>query len=693
MRPISTRDMADFRYLSGLTMSSDESFAAAVCWRSDLQDGKWYGDMQIVSLKSGQTRRLSAGEHVTLSSPRFHADGCLYFLSNVSGENQLVRVQADRIMEIQPTELAALPPLTHLPHGITRFDVAGDTVLIETPLWPEEIEQDRWSREMTEDERREFQWMQEYGPREITEIDYKRDECFGVRDGSVPTLCVLSLTNQSIRRIPCAFPLTFPRLSPDARRAACHGQGDKGPFFSSEDLYAVDLQTDTVVRLTEDRMLAGEELLFTKDGESIVYPAWFLSGDCMICELRKIPFAGGESLPLFDFDQDEASGTRIPGFDGMPLCRTQYGPQVNLLHLSENGSDILFLCAMDGTENLYRCSLDGKQVPATVLQGDDSIHEFLCKRDGGLVTILGSDHEMPDIFEIPDPSKPVLHRLTDVNPQLREMTQGTVFRQWVPTRDGTAKVHSMVIRPAVWEEGKRYPAVLYLHGGPTVCYTNDFWHEIQILAGAGFAVICCDPRGSTGYGLRHCNEEQSWGQEAIDDMMDCIDAACTLGFIDPERVGITGGSYGGYMTCKLIMNTDRFRAAVGQRVFVNKATSYGTGDMGFYSARKPWNEVVIKDCLMERSRTSIIRNLDNIRCPLLLLHGYADYRCSFEQAEQMFIGLHERKPDLPVKLVMFPGANHNVSRTGLLPHRMRHVQEMVDWFCRYLTDSGEVKEA
>ena len=144
------------------------------------------------------------------------------------------------------------------------------------------------------------------------------------------------------------------------------------------------------------------------------------------------------------------------------------------------------------------------------------------------------------------------------------------------------------------------------------------------------------------------------------------------------------------MTCKIIMMTDRFKAAVGQRVFVNKATSYGTSDMGFYSMSMDPSKVNIERCLIERARTSIIKDMDKIKTPLLLLHGYKDYRCSFEQSEQMFISMHERRKDVPVRLVMFPGENHNVSRTGLLHHQQKHVQEMVDWFNRFLKEG--VKE-
>ena len=96
----------------------------------------------------------------------------------------------------------------------------------------------------------------------------------------------------------------------------------------------------------------------------------------------------------------------------------------------------------------------------------------------------------------------------------------------------------------------------------------------------------------------------------------------------------------------------------------NKATSYGTGDIGFYSSAMSWDAVNIRDCLMQRARTSIIREMDRITTPLLLLHGYQDYRCSFEQAEQMFVSMKERRSEVPVRLVMFPGENHEVSRAG-----------------------------
>ena len=164
------------------------------------------------------------------------------------------------------------------------------------------------------------------------------------------------------------------------------------------------------------------------------------------------------------------------------------------------------------------------------------------------------------------------------------------------------------------------------------------------------------------------------------------------GIVDKNRIGVTGGSYGGYMTVKLIGKTDFFAAAAGQRVFVNPGTSYGTGDVGWVSAGGIPPHFTMLRYLQDRARGSNVSRVDNIHIPLLLLHGYKDYRCTFEQAEQLFIPLKERHPDVPLRLVMFPNENHALTRTGNMKAQERHLQEIVDWFVRYLQGKEEAPD-
>ena len=173
--------------------------------------------------------------------------------------------------------------------------------------------------------------------------------------------------------------------------------------------------------------------------------------------------------------------------------------------------------------------------------------------------------------------------------------------------------------------------------------------------------------------------------------MQFVEDAISKGFIDEKRVGVTGGSYGGYMTNKLIGRTKVFAAAVTQRCLANTATSYGTGDMGFVSSRPIPKHFHMLDYLEDRARGNIISYIDHFKVPLLILHAYQDYRCGFEQAEQVFIPMKERNPEIPCRMVMFPNENHGMTRNGKLYHQVRHLQEMTNWFVKYLIEEPDWK--
>jgi dipeptidyl aminopeptidase/acylaminoacyl peptidase len=170
--------------------------------------------------------------------------------------------------------------------------------------------------------------------------------------------------------------------------------------------------------------------------------------------------------------------------------------------------------------------------------------------------------------------------------------------------------------------------------------------------------------------------------------LDFLEGVLELGFVDKDRIGVTGGSYGGYMSHKLIGTTDRFAAAALQRLWCNGCTSYGTGDIGFASAKEPVStEFKMLNYLTERARNSIINKIDDIKVPVLLLHGYDDYRCSFEQSEQFLVAMKDRNPDIPVRLIMFPGENHEITRKGSPQNQVRHLSEIVEWFKKHLIEN------
>ena len=704
-----TSMMGKFRYLSDPQISPDGRTAAYTRYTAREEDGRFYSAAVLLDLsedgtgpwrtaKSCEGRSCTVGDGENARSVKFLPDGSGFtFLSDESGELQLYRQTFTRMREGRKPQ-----KLTSLRHGISRYELSGqsDAVLFEAKLWPSEIRDSLSFTEMTAREKKDWEHEREWAPQEITEIDYKKDEAYGVLDGSISCIGYLSLNGSDSegaaqRLLTDDIPCERAQFSPDGRMAACYAWPHTGARRSAAELYLIDLEKG------EKRCLSGNDLLcadaapvFTEDGESVVYPAWYLKGDCSITYLYRRPVNGGEAVCLFDPEAEEVCS----GVYGNPMMRTQYGEEKS--YFTVVGEQVWFLSCWNGEEGLYCISLAGRSIPRPVLKGPFSVHEFCRPAAGRLLISRGDIYHVRDLWlydaapaeAAAENSFQNERQLTDENSWLSDVKQGKLKPLSVRSLDGKVMIHGWVCRPACFTEGRKYPAVLYLHGGPEVCYTNDFWHEVQALASAGFAVVYCDPRGSTGFGLDFADSEASWGKEAYEDLMHFLEEAVSLGFIDEKRLGITGGSYGGYMTCKIIMQDHRFAAAVGQRIFVNKATSYGTGDIGFYSARMSWDKVKIKDCLLQRSRTSIIRSMDRITTPLLLLHGYKDYRCSFEQAEQMFIAMRQRRKDVPVRLVMFPGENHNVSRSGLLHFQKRHVREMIDWFEKYLSGNGEREE-
>jgi dipeptidyl aminopeptidase/acylaminoacyl peptidase len=220
--------------------------------------------------------------------------------------------------------------------------------------------------------------------------------------------------------------------------------------------------------------------------------------------------------------------------------------------------------------------------------------------------------------------------------------------------------------------------LLMIHGGPFARYTWSVFDEAQVYAGAGYAVVYTNPRGSSGYGAaygRHILGDV--GERSSVDLLALLDAALTRPELDADRVGVLGGSHGGFMTSWLIGHTDRFRAAISERA-VNAIDSFeGSSDIGWGFA----------DSLYGRDRDqqnaqSPLTYADKINTPLLIIHSEHDWRCPIEQAQRLYVAL--RKRDAVVEMLVFPGEGHELSRSGLPSHRVARFDAIVDWFDRYL---------
>ena len=243
-------------------------------------------------------------------------------------------------------------------------------------------------------------------------------------------------------------------------------------------------------------------------------------------------------------------------------------------------------------------------------------------------------------------------------------------------------VEGWVLKPYGYEAGTKYPALLEVHGGPRAAYGQVFFHEMQAYASKGCFIMYCNPRGSAGYGEEFGDLRGKYGEIDYIDLMEFVDE-CIKRYpdIDPERLGVLGGSYGGFMCNWIEGHTDRFKAICSQRSVSNWLSDFGTSEIGVIFDSNdlnadPWSDPG------KVWKQSPLKYADNSRTPILFIHSLEDYNCFIGQGTEMFTAM--KYFGVPSKMVLFEGENHNLSRTGKPKHRIRRLEEMWNWLEKYL---------
>ncbi|WP_084207611.1 S9 family peptidase [Pyrococcus abyssi] len=335
----------------------------------------------------------------------------------------------------------------------------------------------------------------------------------------------------------------------------------------------------------------------------------------------------------------------------------------------------IYFVATDGPRaNLFRVNLDGKV--ERVIRGDRSVESFSV---GDYIAFTAQDATTPtELYALRDGKE---KRITDFNAWIRDYKLSKPEHFRVTASDGK-EIDAWIMKPVDFKPGRKYPAVLEIHGGPKTAYGYAFMHEFQVLVAKGFVVIFSNPRGSDGYGEEFADIRGHYGERDYQDLMEVVDEALKrFDFIDEERLGVTGGSYGGFMTNWIVGHTNRFKAAVTQRSISNWISFFGTTDIGYYFAPDqiggdPWSNL---EGYWEKSP---LKYAPNVETPLLIIHSTEDYRCWLPEALQFYIAL--KYLGKTVELAIFPGENHDLSRSGRPKHRVKRLELIVGWFERWL---------
>lgn len=646
-------DLRKVVWLSDPALSPDGETAVYVRAESDYRTGRNVPALREISLPDGASSPVSSRTR-RQDAPRFSPDGT--YLAFCSDDEKVRRLWVKNRITGEERQLTSF--------GVTDYawspDGKGIAACAPQP-------RDRTGRPMRVETKEEYEaWKREmdHAPRYTEKLMYKLDEAFGFLDGSAGALCLISPEDgASVLLEEREAPFLLPSFSADGKRLYYYAEtGDREKALSPH-LFCLDLAARESREITTQRPVSAVMPVF-ETGGCPVYAGF--SRENGRTEFFRIDEESGRETPLLSPDGTEGADPALIGDD-------RNGSMGYPAGLDENGT-LWYLTAREG-RCFLACGAGREAVSGGCIQGFSDVRK-------DIVIYLKSAPDHPGELYLKDLHTGEETRLTHENDWIGGYDTALPEKVTVTAEGQT--VHGWVLLP---EGTGSCPAVLYIHGGPECFFGEDiFFFEAQSLRSAGFAVLWCNPRGSAGYGAAF--QSGAYGREAADDLLAFTDA-CLDRFprIDRERLGVTGGSYGGYMTNKLTLLTDRFKAAAAQRTWIDPATSYGTGDMGFMSGS---GQTDFRAYMLNRAKGSVLRDIQKLNTPTLILHGEKDVRCGEEQADQLFNMIRAIRPEVPCRLVVFPGENHSLTRTGLMHSRIRHMLEIRMWMEKYL--KGQEKE-
>jgi dipeptidyl aminopeptidase/acylaminoacyl peptidase len=388
-----------------------------------------------------------------------------------------------------------------------------------------------------------------------------------------------------------------------------------------------------------------------------------------------LPETGGKSVSLTrGFDQDIGNNMscdiRVTSPDSSPMW-------------SQDGKSLFFNSVCSGVAGLYEVQRDGGEVQRIIGEPDHGVEAWsVAKDDTVAYTVLRTTAPM-ELWVLQEGKR---RQVTYLNRQWMKRINTSDHERFSFRSSGGHEVEGWLLLPPGYEKNRRKkcPLLLQIHGGPRMAFGYAMMHEFQVLAAQGWAVMYVNPYGSGGYSEAYqAGLPGHYGEQDYADLMQAVDYATKqYDFIDAKRLGVLGGSYGGYMTNWIVTHTDRFRVAVTMRSISNWVSMFGCSDIGWNFCKWEMGGVVPWENEEAYMAKSPIRYVGNARTPTLIIHSEEDYRCLIEQAEQFHTAL--RLKGVPTALVRFPGENHDLSREGKPKHREERLNRIVEWIREYI---------
>ena len=705
-RGITPEDYFAFEFASDPRLSPDGKLVAYVVTTVDQKQNRRLSQIWVASVDGSRPPRAFTSNLQSSSSPRWSPDGrSLAFLSaRPATESAAPTQQAARQSTPTPTPASPALPSATVPQATpapTETPTPAANTTATTPGVPSALQTSANEQPRTQ------VWLLSFDGGEAHRVTNLRNGVSTFEwspDGK--RMVLTSRTGPSDAKAPSSDVRHYKHMS--------YKFNDTGWFDDKRShLFVVDVADGHATQITFGEDWNDTDPQWSPDGSTIAFVSdrtGHAFDESRNTDVFVIDSAGGPVRKISDHPEEDYSPRWSPdgkqiaflgrlhetdhpkiflassssgGREGGPSRNVS--PELDLiptnLRWAEAGRALYFETGVRGEQHLFRVEAgDGKLTQVT--RGPRAVHAVDVDDRNHLLAYASNDFKHLDDIYVASLDASGERKLTNLNAKLWPQLQlADVERMTYKGADGW-DVDGFMVKPLGWQEGKKYPLILSVHGGPAGQYGVDWYHEFQVYAARGWAVFFCNPRGSTGYGQKfERGIEGQWGGNDYTDIMNGVEAALQkYPWIDRDRLGVTGGSYGGFMTNWIVGHTTIFKAAVTLRSISDFVSDEGTRD-GAYGHREDFGGYLFDnfDLFWDRSP---LKYAKSVKTPILILHSDNDYRVPLEQGEQWFRALQHF--GVPSELVIFPRENHNLTRTGEPKHLVESLNWQLYWFERYL---------